>query len=85
MVIEGEKNLQLMKRAFLSHLTVMSQKYLSSSDAECREKHDPELAEINKMLDAIEINLARVKKLEDPASSVLSVAATGGLEIAAAK
>lgn len=62
MVIEGKKNLEFMKRAFLSHLTHLSYKAIRATDKEVKEKYDPEIAETNAMLDAIEKNLERYKE-----------------------
>jgi hypothetical protein len=57
MQVEGKKNLSFLKRALLSHMVIISQKSLSADDKTAAEQYDPELAEINKWLDAIEKNL----------------------------
>jgi hypothetical protein len=57
MQVEGKKNLSFLKRALLSHMVIISQKSLSADDKTATEQWDPELAEINKWLDAVEKNL----------------------------
>ena len=57
MKIEGKKNLELLKRALDSHLVSCSAKALSADDKTSSEKWDPEISEINTMLDAVDFNL----------------------------
>jgi len=60
MVIEGRKNLEFTKRALLSHLTYCSGKALESDEKQDMEIWDPEIADINSMLEAVEINLKQL-------------------------
>jgi hypothetical protein len=62
MQIEGKNNLEFMKRALNSHLTLCSQEATRGTDKETAEKWDPEIKKINEWLDAVEINLARFKE-----------------------
>jgi methyl coenzyme M reductase subunit C-like uncharacterized protein (methanogenesis marker protein 7) len=66
MIIEGKKNLEFAKKAYLSHLTYLSYKAIHASDKELAEKLDPEIVETNNMLDAIEKNLERYTEEETP-------------------
>jgi hypothetical protein len=59
MEIVGRKNLELTKRALLSHLVYCSHHSLRSPDKTAVEKWNPEIASTNKLLDAVEINLKR--------------------------
>lgn len=65
MEITGRKNLQLTKRAFQNHLVVLSRKALQADEDEARRLIDPEIAETNAMLDAVEINLRRTEDTEE--------------------
>jgi hypothetical protein len=62
MLIEGKKNLEFVKRACLSHLTYCALKSVQGTDKEMTEKWDPEIAETNQMLDAVEKNLERYRE-----------------------
>lgn len=64
MQIEGKKNLDLMKRAFESHLVNCCQAATRASDKTVKEKWDPEIAETQAMLDAIDINLREYEHVE---------------------
>ena len=64
MEIVGRKNLELTKRALLSHLVYCSHHHLRSPDKVAVEKWDPEIKEINSLLDAVEINLKREEPSE---------------------
>jgi hypothetical protein len=64
MEITGRKNLELTKRALLSHLVYCSHHALRSPDKVATEKWDPEIKEVNALLDAVEINLSREPVLE---------------------
>jgi hypothetical protein len=70
-VIEGEKNLGLLKKALESHMVNLSRKSLSATDKEVKDKWDPELDETNRMLDAVEFNLQQYKGDEPPHSTSL--------------
>jgi hypothetical protein len=62
MIIEGKKNLEFMKRALNSRLVNCSGHALRSSDRETSEKWDPEIAQTNAMLDAVERNLEQFQE-----------------------
>jgi hypothetical protein len=64
MEIIGHKNLMLTKKALLSHLQICTEKALMASDDENRELWDPELAETNNMLEAVELNL-KLEKIKE--------------------
>jgi hypothetical protein len=67
MEIIGKKNLELTKRALMSHLVYCSHHALRSSDSVARDKWDPEIKEVNTLLDAVEHNLKRITETgEDP-------------------
>lgn len=61
MIIEGKKNLELIKRALLSHL-VCSVCSLRGDDKKTHEVWDPEITETNSMLNAVEINLKQLNE-----------------------
>jgi hypothetical protein len=62
MQIEGKKNLELIKRSLLSHLVNCSVEALRSDDKKSKDYWDPEIAETNLMLDAVEKNLEQFKE-----------------------
>jgi hypothetical protein len=65
MQIEGIVKLQLLKRAFESHLNELSYHAMRSDDKTMAEKWDPEITETNRMLDYIEINLKREEEYKE--------------------
>jgi hypothetical protein len=62
MIIEGKKNLELTKRALLSHLVNCSVSAIRADDKNTRDYWDPEIEETKKMLTAIELNLDQFKE-----------------------
>jgi hypothetical protein len=66
MEITGKKNLGLLKRALLSHITYCSIKSVRSSDKKAKEVYDPEIREAEDLLGAVKINLDRIDKNEIP-------------------
>jgi hypothetical protein len=65
MEITGKKNLELTKRALMSHLVYCSHHALRSSDSVAHDKWDPEIKEVNTMLDAVEHNLKRITATDE--------------------
>jgi septal ring factor EnvC (AmiA/AmiB activator) len=62
MIIEGKKNLELTKRALLSHLVNCSVSAIRADDKQNNDYWDPEIEETKKMLDAVEKNLEQFKE-----------------------
>jgi hypothetical protein len=75
MEIIGKKNLELVKRALLSHLVYCSHHSLKSPDSVAVTKWQPEIDETNKLLDAVELNLKRI-----PSDEVHNNIAQGAFE-----
>lgn len=63
MEITGKKNLSLLKRALLSHITYCSLKALTSPEAKSKEVYDPELIETENLLRAVTLNIERTEDL----------------------
>jgi hypothetical protein len=64
MLIEGKKNLEFIQRALKSHLVSCSVEAMRADDKKQEQVWDPEIAETNAMLDAVEINLRQYKESE---------------------
>jgi hypothetical protein len=62
MQIEGKKNLEFMKCALLSHLVNCSAEAIRADDKKTNDYWDPEIAETNAMLKAVEHNLNQYKE-----------------------
>ena len=59
MEITGTKNLGLLKRALLGHITYCSIKATRVSDKDSNEVWDPEIKDTQELLAAVDINLRR--------------------------
>jgi hypothetical protein len=64
MLIEGKTNLERVRRALDSYVTVLSARALQASDKSMEEYYDPEINHCKELIKSIDINISRITEPE---------------------